>query len=259
MSESDQLRVLFVEDDPAVRFGGQQALSLAGIQVEAFGSAEAVRPHLRPYLPGVLVADVRLPGTSGLQLLDEALRADPALPVILITGHGDIAMAVQAMKAGAYDFIEKPFSSDYLVSSVQRALEKRQLTFEVDKLRPVKRTRPSLLIFCVGFVVLLAIALLAKPSEEAEAGHFLTGLVVARGTLEGFRALATTLPRYVANTLILAFGTGTLAAAVGTGAAWLAQGRDVERTAGVQAATRGDQRPEQQARHREVRDLRGRR
>ncbi len=155
MSESDQLRVLFVEDDPAVRFGGQQALSLAGIDVEAFGSAEAVRPHLCPYLPGILVADVRLPGMSGLQLLDEVLSVDPSLPVILVTGHGDIAMAVQAMKSGAYDFIEKPFSSEYLVSSVQRALEKRRLTFEVDKLRRKLEDQRGIESILIGHSVLI--------------------------------------------------------------------------------------------------------
>ena len=102
-------RVLFVEDDPAVRFGGSQALSLAGIAVEAFDAPAAALPHLHPYFPGVVVTDVKMRGTSGLELLDHASRIDPALPVILITGHGDVAMAVQAMKAGAYDFIEKPF------------------------------------------------------------------------------------------------------------------------------------------------------
>jgi two-component system C4-dicarboxylate transport response regulator DctD len=131
----DQLRVLFVEDDPAVRFGGSQALSLAGIAVEAFDGAAAALPHLHPYFPGVVVTDVKMRGMSGLELLDHASRIDPALPVILITGHGDVAMAVQAMKAGAYDFIEKPFSSDYLIGVVQRALEKRRLTFEVQELR----------------------------------------------------------------------------------------------------------------------------
>ena len=76
---------------------------------------------------------------SGLELLDHASRIDPALPVILITGHGDVAMAVQAMKAGAYDFIEKPFPSDYLIGVVQR-LEKRRLTFEVRSCAASSRT-----------------------------------------------------------------------------------------------------------------------
>jgi two-component system, NtrC family, C4-dicarboxylate transport response regulator DctD len=155
MADHQQLKVLFVEDDPAVRFGGEQALNLAGIHVEAFGSAEAVRPHVHPYFPGILVADVKLPGTDGLQLLDEALRIDPTLPVILVTGHGDIGMAVQAMKAGAYDFIEKPFASDYLISSVQRALEKRQLTFEIDALRCKLEDRQGIEGILIGHSILI--------------------------------------------------------------------------------------------------------
>jgi len=129
------LKVLFVEDDAAVRFGASQALNLAGFEVMPFASADAAVQALHPYFPGVLVADVRMPRMSGLDLLEHARHVDPGLPVILITGHGDISMAVQAMRAGAYDFIEKPFASDYLVGVVQRALEKRQLTFEVQELR----------------------------------------------------------------------------------------------------------------------------
>jgi two-component system, NtrC family, C4-dicarboxylate transport response regulator DctD len=132
---ADELKVLFVEDDADVRFGGVQALSLAGIEVQAFETAEAALPHLHPYYPGVLVTDVKMRGMSGLELLGRAREIDPSLPIILVTGHGDVAMAVGAMKAGAYDFIEKPFSSDFLTTVVQRALEKRQLTLEVQELR----------------------------------------------------------------------------------------------------------------------------
>jgi two-component system, NtrC family, C4-dicarboxylate transport response regulator DctD len=132
----DHLRVLLVEDDDAVRFSAAQALRLAGLEVNTFETASAVRPQLHPFFPGVLVSDVKLHGgMDGLELLDYALGVDPSVPVILITGHGDIAMAVQAMRKGAYDFIEKPFASDYLVGAVQRALEKRSLTLEVQELR----------------------------------------------------------------------------------------------------------------------------
>ena len=131
----DSLTVLFVEDDAAVKFVAIQALQLADIQVAAVKSAELARLKLHPCFPGILVSDVKMRGMSGLDLLDYALEADPSLPVILITGHGDIAMAVQSMRKGAYDFIEKPFASDYLVGVVQRALEKRRLTFEVQELR----------------------------------------------------------------------------------------------------------------------------
>ena len=82
-----------------------------------------------------MLCDVKLPGMAGTDWLDEIRTIDPDLPVILVTGHGDIAMAVRAMRQGAYDFIEKPFSSEYLVAVVRRAAEKRQLTLQVQALR----------------------------------------------------------------------------------------------------------------------------
>lgn len=110
MTDTRNLEVLYVEDDPPVRLGSTQALQLAGVRVTGFGSAEQVLQKLTPGFAGVLVTDVKLPGIDGLELLSRALRLDPSLPVILVTGHGDITMAVQAMRLGAYDFLEKPFS-----------------------------------------------------------------------------------------------------------------------------------------------------
>jgi two-component system C4-dicarboxylate transport response regulator DctD len=127
--------VLYVEDDPSVRFGSSQALQLAGFEVKAFGSAELACPHLTPGFRGVLLTDVKLPGMSGLQLLERAQHVDSDMPVILVTGHGDISMAVKAMRLGAYDFIEKPFSPDQLADVVRRAIEKRNLSLEVESLR----------------------------------------------------------------------------------------------------------------------------
>ncbi len=129
------LHVLLVEDDPAVRFANAQTLKLAGLEVDACASAEAALEKLHPLFPGVLLVDVRLPGMDGLALLDRVQRVEPALPVIIITGHGDVAMAVQAMRAGAYDFLEKPTPSDLLVATATRALDKRRLTFEMADLR----------------------------------------------------------------------------------------------------------------------------
>ena len=129
------LHVLLVEDDPAVRFANAQTLKLAGLDVVACASAEAALEKIHPLFPGVMLVDVRLPGMDGLTLLERVQRMEPALPVIIITGHGDVAMAVQAMRAGAYDFLEKPTPSELLVNAAKRAMERRQLTFEMADLR----------------------------------------------------------------------------------------------------------------------------
>ncbi|QGZ42330.1 two-component system C4-dicarboxylate transport response regulator DctD [Pseudoduganella flava] len=131
----DNIEIILVEDDPTVRDGSAQALDLAGFTVHAYDSAEAARERLQPHCRAVLVSDVRLPGISGLELLAAVRAIDPELPVILVTGHGDIPMAVQAMHDGAYDFIEKPYSSEQLADVVRRAAEKRRLQLEVHELR----------------------------------------------------------------------------------------------------------------------------
>jgi len=135
VNRMDEIQVILVEDDPAVREGSAQALDLAGFIVRSFDSAEPARALLCAGCPCVLVSDVRLPGMSGLELLQAARAADPDLPVVLVTGHGDIAMAVQAMHDGAYDFLEKPYSSDELADVVRRAVDKRRLQLQVHALR----------------------------------------------------------------------------------------------------------------------------
>ena len=129
------LKVLIIEDDPDVRLGCEQALQLEGIATNGVDSAEKAKPLIGKDFRGVIVSDIRLPRMDGLAFLREVLAVDPQLPVILITGHGDVSMAVQAMKDGAHDFLQKPFSPDHLVGVVRRALEKRQLTLEMRNLR----------------------------------------------------------------------------------------------------------------------------
>lgn len=131
----DGLTVVFVEDDPTVLAGSEQALQLAGLNVQSFLSAELAYRQLKPDFPGIVVSDVRLPGMSGMDLLKAVKALDTHLPVILVTGHGDITMAVQAMREGAYDFIEKPYSSEQLIEVIVRALETRALQLEVHSLR----------------------------------------------------------------------------------------------------------------------------
>ena len=127
--------VFFVEDDAAVRKGCEQALALADIPVRGFADGEAMLAALAGTGPALVVSDVRLPGKDGLTLLRELRQYDRELPVLLITGHGDVAMAVEAMREGAYDFIEKPFPSERLVAAVRSALEKRALILENRQLK----------------------------------------------------------------------------------------------------------------------------
>jgi two-component system C4-dicarboxylate transport response regulator DctD len=131
----NNVRVLIIEDDADVRLGCLQALALEGIEAQGVDSVERAQRLVGADFPGVVVTDIRLPGTDGLTFMRTLLADDAALPVILITGHGNIATAVQAMKDGAYDFIQKPFPSQALVEVVRRALEKRALTLEVRQLK----------------------------------------------------------------------------------------------------------------------------
>ena len=141
---SKNLRVLFVEDDAAVRLGGMQALRLSGLEVQSFERAEHALRYIEFGFPGILVSDLRLPGMSGLALLEHTVGTDASLPVILVTGHGDIPMAVDAMRRGAYDFVEKPYSSEQLVDVAQRALEKRRLTLELASVRQALAHRDNI-------------------------------------------------------------------------------------------------------------------
>ena len=131
MSDTPSIRVLLVEDDEDVLGSTAQALTLAGFVVETFASAERARAQIAFDAPVVVVCDVRLPGLSGTEWLPQIRTIDAELPVVLFTGHGDIAMAVRAMREGAYDFIEKPFTSERLVATVRHAVERRSLALQV--------------------------------------------------------------------------------------------------------------------------------
>lgn len=141
---NNDLTVLIVEDDPHVLLGCQQALALEDIRSEGVGSAEQALALVGDNFPGIVISDIRLPGMDGLELLKQLKARDRTLPVVLITGHGDISMAVGAMRDGAYDFMEKPFSPERLVDVAWRALEQRSLAREVWSLRRQLAERDSL-------------------------------------------------------------------------------------------------------------------
>ncbi|MBC3271312.1 sigma-54-dependent Fis family transcriptional regulator [Pseudomonas sp. SWRI81] len=122
--------VMVVDDESSIRSAVEQWLSLSGFAVQLFSRAEECLAALPAHFPGVILSDVRMPGMGGLELLAQVQRRDADLPLILLTGHGDVPMAVAAMRDGAYDFLEKPFSPETLLGSLRRALEKRRLVLE---------------------------------------------------------------------------------------------------------------------------------
>lgn len=127
--------VAFVDDDADLRESNRQTLDLAGFEPLMFDSAEGALARITADFPGVVVSDLRMPGMDGLQLFARLRELDSALPVLLITGHGDVATAVQAIRDGAYDFITKPYPADALILSVRRALDHRRIALENRQLR----------------------------------------------------------------------------------------------------------------------------
>ncbi|MDR9759213.1 sigma-54 dependent transcriptional regulator [Rhizobium redzepovicii] len=127
--------VALIDDDKDLRRATAQTLELAGFSVSAYEGAKAALAELSADFAGPVVTDIRMPEIDGLQLFAMLKGIDADLPVILMTGHGDIPMAVQAIQDGAYDFIAKPFAADRLVQSVRRAGEKRRLILENRMLR----------------------------------------------------------------------------------------------------------------------------
>jgi FixJ family two-component response regulator len=121
---SDASIVFVVDDDRSVRDGLRRLITSVGLTVEVFSSAQAFLNARRPDVPGCLVLDVRLPGLSGLDLQRELAGSDATLPIIFLTGHGDIPMSVRAMKAGAVEFLTKPFRQQDLLDAIRNALER---------------------------------------------------------------------------------------------------------------------------------------
>jgi RNA polymerase sigma factor (sigma-70 family) len=125
--------VFVVDDDPSVRSSLKFLLSTVGLQVESFDSADAFLHKKSPDAPSCLVLDVRLPGLSGLDFQRELAARNTHIPIIFLTGHGDIPMSVRAMKAGAVEFLTKPFRDQDLLDAVRIALERDRARREQDK------------------------------------------------------------------------------------------------------------------------------
>jgi FixJ family two-component response regulator len=138
MTEADAV-VFVVDDDAPMRESLKNLIRSVGLRVEAFASAQQFLLSKRPDVPGCLVLDVRLPGLSGLDLQKQMAEADMEIPIIFITGHGDIPMSVQAMKAGAVEFLTKPFRDQDLLDAIHQALERdsktRNQRTKIEKLR----------------------------------------------------------------------------------------------------------------------------
>jgi FixJ family two-component response regulator len=123
---NDQATVLVVDDDPSVRKSFERLLRLAGYQVKTFASAREFLQRQPVASPACLILDVQLPDLNGLEVQEALARTDQILPIIFITGHGDIPMSVRAMKAGAMDFLTKPVTQEVLFKTIEQALVKSQ-------------------------------------------------------------------------------------------------------------------------------------
>ena len=131
----NRAKVLLVDDDDDLRHALTQGLEIDGFDVKAFPRAQEILELISSRFYGVIVSDMRMGAMDGDALLKKVMEIDASLPVILITGHGDVGMAVSAMRAGAYDFIEKPFATSHLSAVISRAIEKRRLVLENRTLR----------------------------------------------------------------------------------------------------------------------------
>ncbi len=133
--------VFVVDDDQAMRNSLKWLIESVGVQVESFSSADDFLAQYQPGRSGCLVLDVRMPGMSGLELQEHLAERSIHIPVVIITGHGDVPMAVRAMKAGAIDFIEKPFNDEVLLDAIRRAIayEEQQRSFHNEHLQIKQR------------------------------------------------------------------------------------------------------------------------
>ena len=132
---SKAMKIAIVDDEKDMRQSISQWLALSGFDTETFASAEDALKGLSAEYPGIVVSDIKMPGMDGMQLLKRLKSVDSTLPVIMITGHGDVPMAVEAMRIGAFDFLEKPFNPDRMTELAKKATQARRLTLDNRALR----------------------------------------------------------------------------------------------------------------------------
>lgn len=135
------MTIALIEDDEAILRSLGMLLESRGIPVRGYRSANDFLQDAAAWPPQCVVSDIRMPGMTGIELQQQLKRRDASVPVILITGHGDISMAVQAIKQGAFDFIEKPFDDERLVASISQAIESAQRLRVEQTERAVLETR----------------------------------------------------------------------------------------------------------------------
>ncbi|MEX5728516.1 DNA-binding NtrC family response regulator [Rhodovulum iodosum] len=129
------MKIAIVDDEQDMRQSISQWLALSGYETETYGSAEDALKSVGADYPGIVVSDIKMPGMDGIAFLKRLMGVDSNLPVIMITGHGDVPMAVEAMRIGAYDFLEKPFNPDRMTELAKRATQARRLTLDNRALR----------------------------------------------------------------------------------------------------------------------------
>ncbi|MDZ4136888.1 MAG: sigma-54-dependent Fis family transcriptional regulator, partial [Paracoccaceae bacterium] len=129
------MKVAIVDDEADMRQSISQWLALSGFETETYGSAEDALKGIGAEFPGVVISDIKMPGMDGMTFLKRLMSMDSGLPVIMITGHGDVPMAVEAMRVGAYDFLEKPFNPDRMTELAKKATQVRRLTLDNRALR----------------------------------------------------------------------------------------------------------------------------
>ena len=159
------MKIAIIDDEQDMRQSISQWLALSGYDTETFASAEDALKVLGPDYPGIVISDIKMPGMDGMQFLKKLMGTDSSLPVIMITGHGDVPMAVEAMRVGAYDFLEKPFNPDRMTEAFGLyALSGKATTFLapaaiaiVSDLTNSQRMgiTPIIVLFVLGLMLLL--------------------------------------------------------------------------------------------------------